>query len=301
EAGHQDAPARPDDRRGHGAVPLQEPARGPHGARSGRHRPEGGQLHRLHALRPQLPGLVHLHRGPQDEGPAPPPRRQGADGQRARPLRHRLLAVHVLRHLRRGLPLRRPLLEPGVRVLRAPPRRPPARQGPPRRVDGDRARLRALRGRVDGQGPEGPPLMVAQNIFFYLFAAVMVFSAVRVVTAKSIVHAALYLVAVLAGAAAQYILLAAEFVAATQVLVYIGAVMVLFLFGIMLTRVQIGRDADLTNRHWGAGIVTALVLFGVMAYALLDAFGWTRTPLPKDTRIMDVAGSNSATVSDAIF
>src|SRR5690606_17005744 len=88
---------------------------------------------------------------------------------------------------------------------------------------------------------------------------------------------------------------------ATQVLVYIGAVMVLFLFGIMLTRVQIGRDADLTNRHWGAGIVTALVLFGVMAYALLDAFGWTRTPLPKDTRIMDVAGSNSATVSDAIF
>jgi len=143
--------------------------------------------------------------------------------------------------------------------------------------------------------------MVAQNIFFYLFAAVMVFSAVRVVTAKSIVHAALYLVAVLAGAAAQYILLAAEFVAATQVLVYIGAVMVLFLFGIMLTRVQIGRDADLTNRHWGAGIVTALVLFGVMAYALLDAFGWTRTPLPKDTRIMDVAGSNSATVSDAIF
>jgi len=143
--------------------------------------------------------------------------------------------------------------------------------------------------------------MVAQNIFFYLFAALMVFSAVRVVTAKNIVHAALYLVAVLAGAAAQYILLAAEFVAATQVLVYIGAVMVLFLFGIMLTRVQIGRDADLTNRHWGAGIVTALVLFGVMAYALLDAFGWTRTPLPKDTRIMDVAGSNSATVSDAIF
>ncbi len=143
--------------------------------------------------------------------------------------------------------------------------------------------------------------MVAQNVFFYLFAAGMVFAAIRVVTAKNVVHAALYLVAVLAGAAAQYILLAAEFVAATQVLVYIGAVMVLFLFGIMLTRTRIGRDQELTNRHWGAGVVTALVLFGVMAYALLDAFGWTKTPLPADTRIADVQGSNTATVSDAIF
>ena len=55
-------------------------------------------------------------------------------------------------------------------------------------------------------------------------------------------HAALYLVVVLAGVGAQYILLAAEFVAITQVLVYIGAIVVLFLFGIMLTRAKLGRD-----------------------------------------------------------
>ena len=76
--------------------------------------------------------------------------------------------------------------------------------------------------------------------------------------------------------AAQYILLAAEFVAATQVLVYIGAIVVLFLFGIMLTRAKLGADQDLTHKHWCGGAATALLLLGVMAYALIDECGWTR-------------------------
>lgn len=143
--------------------------------------------------------------------------------------------------------------------------------------------------------------MVAQNLFFYVIAAGIVFGAVRVVTSRNVVHAALYLVAVLAGVAAQYVLLAAEFVAATQVLVYVGAVMVLFLFGIMLTRTRIGQDQDLTHPHWWTGAVTAVIVFAVMAYALIDEFGWTRTPLPADTRITGVNGSNTATVSDTVF
>ncbi|MGH9112586.1 MAG: NADH-quinone oxidoreductase subunit J, partial [Acidimicrobiales bacterium] len=77
--------------------------------------------------------------------------------------------------------------------------------------------------------------MVAQNLFFYLIAFVMVAAAVAVVTSRNVVRAALYLIVVFAGVAAQFILLAAEFVAVTQVLVYIGAIMVLMLFGIMLT------------------------------------------------------------------
>jgi NADH-quinone oxidoreductase subunit J len=144
--------------------------------------------------------------------------------------------------------------------------------------------------------------MVAQNLFFYLFAAVITWSAIRVVTTKNVVHAALYLVGVLAAVAAEYVLLTAEFVAATQVLVYIGAIVVLFLFGVMLTRARIGQEQDLTNRKAViGGISTAVLLFGVMAYSLIDAYGWTRTPLPADTRIIDVAGSNTATVSDSIF
>jgi NADH-quinone oxidoreductase subunit J len=143
--------------------------------------------------------------------------------------------------------------------------------------------------------------MVAQNIFFYVIAAGIVVSAIRVVTTRNVVHAALYLVAVLAGVGAQYVLLAAEFVAATQVLVYIGAIVVLFLFGVMLTRTKIGRDQNLTHKHWLGGAATAVLLFGVMAYTLVDEYGWTRTPLPADARIAHVNGSNTATVSDAVF
>ena len=92
--------------------------------------------------------------------------------------------------------------------------------------------------------------MVAQNIFFGILAAVVVVSALRMVTTKNIVHAALYLVAVLAGLGALYVLLTAEFVATTQVLVYIGAVMVLFLFGIMLTKAPLGDMMQMTGKQW---------------------------------------------------
>ena len=107
--------------------------------------------------------------------------------------------------------------------------------------------------------------MAAQNVFFYVIAAVMAFSAIRVVTVKNVVHAAMYLMIVLAGVAAQYILLASEFVAATQVLVYIGAIVVLVLFGVMLTRAKLGQDVNLTNDYWYVGAFTSIILFAVMA------------------------------------
>jgi NADH-quinone oxidoreductase subunit J len=113
---------------------------------------------------------------------------------------------------------------------------------------------------------------VAMNIGFGLIATVMIFAAFSVVTTKNIVHAALYLVLVLAGVAAQYILAGAEFVAVSQVMVYIGAVMVLFLFGIMLTRAQIGAEDGLNNKGWQLGIPVALVLFGLLGYVIIDAY-----------------------------
>jgi NADH-quinone oxidoreductase subunit J len=136
--------------------------------------------------------------------------------------------------------------------------------------------------------------MVAQNIGFAIIAAVMIAGALRVVTTSNVVHAALWLVVVLAGAAAQYILLAAEFVAITQVLVYIGAVMVLFLFGTMLTRSRIGRETDLNNTYWKLGIPVSLVLFVAMAVALLNSFGDEK--MPEDAAIV-----TTQQVSDQIF
>ena len=121
-------------------------------------------------------------------------------------------------------------------------------------------------------------LNVAQNVGFGIIAAVMVIAAVRVVSTRNVVHAALWLVVVLSGVAAQYILAAAEFVAVSQVLVYVGAVMVLFLFGIMLTRAKIGSEAELNNRNWFIGIPVAVVLLGLLTYVILDAFEDTKFP-----------------------
>jgi NADH-quinone oxidoreductase subunit J len=132
---------------------------------------------------------------------------------------------------------------------------------------------------------------VALNVGFGIIAAGMIFFALNVVTSKNVVHAALSLVMVMAGAAAQYLLLGAEFVAVTQVLVYVGAVMVLFLFGVMLTRAKLGRDADLNNKNFLVGVPVALLLLGVMAFVLLDDFGDQRVPVSQTTSTQQVSDS----------
>ena len=115
--------------------------------------------------------------------------------------------------------------------------------------------------------------MVVQNIFFWILAAAMVLAAISVVRSQNVVHAALSLVVVMAGAAAQFILLAAEFVAWVQVIIYIGAVIILFLFGIMLTRAPMRGETRLDNdQRWQAAVVS-LFLAGVLGTLLIQAFG----------------------------
>ncbi|WCO69260.1 NADH-quinone oxidoreductase subunit J [Iamia majanohamensis] len=163
------------------------------------------------------------------------------------------------------------------------------------------------------------PINVAQTIGFGVIAVVMVVSALRVVTTKNVVHAAMWLVLVLAGAAAQYVLLAAEFVAVTQVMVYIGAVVVLFLFGVMLTRARLGSDAELTRKNWYGAAFVGLILVGLLGFSLVDTFQDAKLPedrqvslapdLPADATDAEVeaaleepnVGSNTAAISDSLF
>ena len=130
--------------------------------------------------------------------------------------------------------------------------------------------------------------MLGQNITFGILALVMGVSALRVVTAKNVVHAALYLVLVLAGVAGIFILLAAEFLAVVQILVYIGAIVVLFLFGIMLTRAPIGRSNELDNDQRWAGVLVGLGLFGLLSAILYNGFGRTKIPENEVARTGDV-------------
>ncbi len=135
--------------------------------------------------------------------------------------------------------------------------------------------------------------MVVQNVVFGILAASMLYGAFKVVTTQNVVHAALYLVLVLGGAAALFILLAAEFTAITQVIVYIGAIVVLFLFGVMLTRAPIGRSTDLDNDQRGLAVVVAAFLGGTLLWVLADAFGRQELTL--------VRTQPSAEVGDSIF
>jgi len=130
------------------------------------------------------------------------------------------------------------------------------------------------------------------NWVFAIVALAVLASAIRVVTANNVVHAALFLVATLGGTAGLFLILSAEFVAWVLVLVYIGAVIVLFLFGIMITRAPTGYDEGLDGdrKIWPA--VLSLTTFGLMTWASLEAFGSTAVSNPgegTDTAVLGVA------------
>ena len=132
-----------------------------------------------------------------------------------------------------------------------------------------------------------------QNVAFWIIAVTMAVAAVGVVTMKNIVHAALALVVVLAGVAAQYVLLQAEFLGIVQVLIYIGAVLVLFLFGIMLTRAPMRKTGEFDNDQRILAGLVSLLIFAVLAYLLSDQFGGEKMHLGQPTP--------TSTIADSIF
>jgi NADH-quinone oxidoreductase subunit J len=130
-----------------------------------------------------------------------------------------------------------------------------------------------------------------QNVAFGIIAATMAAAAVAVVTVPNVVHAALSLVIVLAGVAAQYVLLQAEFVGLVQVLIYIGAVIVLFLFGIMLTRAPMRRATDLDNDQRGWAVAVSALILVVLVVLLSGTFGGQKIDLARPTPTSALADS----------
>lgn len=107
---------------------------------------------------------------------------------------------------------------------------------------------------------------------FYLFSAILLFASFRVITARNPVHAALYLVLAFSQAAAVWLLLRAEFLAISLVLVYVGAVMVLFLFVVMMLDIHIDSLRTGFWKHFPlAGLIGALIALE-MAAVLMGGF-----------------------------
>ncbi|MFR9723603.1 NADH-quinone oxidoreductase subunit J [Streptomyces sp. MS19] len=124
-----------------------------------------------------------------------------------------------------------------------------------------------------------------QDVVFVLVGLVVLGAAVLCVTTKQLVHAALWLVVALGGLAVQYLLLTAEFVAWVQVLIYLGSVVVLLLFGLMLTRAPIGPSPDADSGNRPVALAVALAAAALLVTLVVDAFrtAWIDLGTPRGT------------------
>ncbi len=123
--------------------------------------------------------------------------------------------------------------------------------------------------------------MSFEQILFYVFAAILLGSAGMVVSVRNPIHAAMFLVLAFFTSAALWLLLEAEFLAITLVLVYVGAVMVLFLFVVMMLDLKNAPLRDGFARYLPIGIVVALMIVTVMGLALgRKYFGLEQVPAP---------------------
>ncbi len=137
------------------------------------------------------------------------------------------------------------------------------------------AARRPVPGHLRRRRPPRLPLPSGVEIAFLLVGLATLGAAVITVTTRQLVHAALWLVVALGGLAVEYLLLTAEFIAWVQVLIYVGSIVVLLLFGLMLTRAPIGRspDADSGNRWVALGV--ALASAAALVWVVVDAFRTT--------------------------
>jgi NADH-quinone oxidoreductase subunit J len=114
--------------------------------------------------------------------------------------------------------------------------------------------------------------VTAYEVVFVLLGVLTLGAAVLVVSSRQLVHAALWLVVALGGLAGCYLVLTAELVAVVQLLIYLGAVVVLLLFAVMVTRTSIGPVEDLDTDNRPAAVLVALTAAGLLIALLVDAF-----------------------------
>jgi len=110
--------------------------------------------------------------------------------------------------------------------------------------------------------------MPVEQVLFYIFAAIAVLSAIFVITCRNVVHSAVSLAATLLSVAGIFLTLHAEFLAGVQVIVYVGGILVLFIFVIMLISIERSVHERQFNRQWAIGLITAVLLIGELGLVL---------------------------------
>lgn len=138
--------------------------------------------------------------------------------------------------------------------------------------------------------------MTAADVVFAALGLLVLGAGVLVVTVRNVIHAALWLVVCFGGLAGCYLLLTAEFVAWVQVLIYVGAIVVLLMFAAMLTRAPIGPAQDLDSANRPAAVAVALAVAVTLVTLLVNAFRTSQVDLQA------AAGSGAGRpIGDAIF
>ena len=112
--------------------------------------------------------------------------------------------------------------------------------------------------------------LVLTYVGFFVMAAIALGGGLMAVSARNILRAALGLIIALVGVAGIYFVLEAEFVAVVQILVYVGAISILILFAVMLTRGLMNRDLPAQNAQWIAAVFISLLLFAALLYVAIS-------------------------------
>ena len=136
-------------------------------------------------------------------------------------------------------------------------------------------------------------------VLFYIFAAIAVVSAILVITRHNVVHSAAFLGATLFAVAGIFLTLHAEFLAGVQVIVYVGGILVLFVFVIMLISVERSVHERQYNRQWTIALITSAILIAEIAFGLYR--GKDSFVLPNVLPPAAVAAGNSEQVGMALY
>ena len=137
------------------------------------------------------------------------------------------------------------------------------------------------------------------QIVFYTLAAVIVGMSLMVILARNAVRSALYLISALIGFAALYVRLGAEFLAGVQILVYVGGIMVLFLFVIMLVSVRAMEHQVRQARQWKVAVVVAVAVAAELAYLMLKGGSFFAAKYTPDLVLTKT--QNTETVGEALY
>lgn len=145
--------------------------------------------------------------------------------------------------------------------------------------------------------------MLLDGILFYLFAAIVLIGGILTISVRNVVYCAVWLISSLLGVAGLYLLQRAEFLAGVQIIVYIGGIMVLYMFVIMLVPVgEESRQRRFASQKWlallGGGVLAAQL--GVLLSRGVGAFTLAEPPLPPPAAVGDIT-QNSETVGQVLF